>query len=336
MRWTHLPVIAAAALAACGSPTQICLDDYDGDGICGAEDACPLDAMNDEDGDGVCFSQDRCALGNDADDEDKDDTPDACDVCLGDPLNDEDEDAMCDMVDPCLNDGANSCLREVTVGLQTDNWFDEATFSVTIGGEVLLEGTFTEPGAGLFQTFELPKNAGRFCVNLTDSRGDGGVRGAIWDENFGQPLEEWALYDWGDTISYCTDLRDVFRPERVMPERPWGPEDFLGGINRCDVYIHLRTENWGNETGWTLRDGRNGIVLNRNPGYYANYRDYSEFVRLYDGQFVMVMRDSYGDGWHGGWIELRLSPDGEAFLHGEMPTGVNTENLPFELICPTE
>jgi hypothetical protein len=65
---------------------RMILNDQDEDGICAAEDPCPLDPWNDQDGDGLCGDVDPCPL---------------------DPRNDEDGDGLCADVDPCPLDRFN-------------------------------------------------------------------------------------------------------------------------------------------------------------------------------------------------------------------------------------
>ena len=75
--------------------------DADSDGVCDADDPCPLDEQDDSDGDGVCDSDDICPGGDDSVDGDNDGVPDACDPCPIDPFNDLDSDGVCDSDDNC-------------------------------------------------------------------------------------------------------------------------------------------------------------------------------------------------------------------------------------------
>ncbi len=86
-----------------GDVCEGCVQDSDGDEICDADDACPLDADNDIDADTVCGDVDNCPTVSNADqsDADTDGLGDVCDSCPNDADNDADTDAVCGDVDNC-------------------------------------------------------------------------------------------------------------------------------------------------------------------------------------------------------------------------------------------
>jgi hypothetical protein len=320
----------ALALVGCGEAAQICLDDFDQDGLCGAADACPLDTLNDEDGDGVCGSVDICPTGSDFDDEDLDLLPDACDPCLADTLNDPDEDGVCGLVDKCPGDPTNQCERGFTIGVAVDPYYTESTWTMVVDGVVYDEGGFDSPGDGVYGTWAYPATAERVCIEVSDTYGDGGVRGQIWDDTLGLELQNFAYRDWSDAESFCFNIAGG---EPTGAERPFDESDYLSGLKSCQAWIVIETFTWGSETGWTLLDSRGGVVASRAPGGYADYSTYTTIVDLYDAEWVFRMQDSYGDGWHGGTFEVRLSPEGEAIVTDSLPTG-RVQDVPFSLECP--
>ncbi len=89
-----IPPLQTGTTDGCGT------EDFDGDGLMDACDACPLDADNDIDGDGVCGENDVCP-GDDVLDSDDDGVADGCDDCPFDPLDDEDGDTICGDEDQC-------------------------------------------------------------------------------------------------------------------------------------------------------------------------------------------------------------------------------------------
>jgi len=61
--------------------------------------------------------------------------------------------------------------------------------------------------------------------------------------------------------------------------------------------VNLAVTSWGNEITWNI-DG--GATF----GPYNNYNEYSQVVSLNPGTHTLNYLDSYGDGWHGGWIDV--------------------------------
>lgn len=84
------------------SPCETGDPDTDQDGVCDANDRCPLSANNDSDGDGICDDLDICPGFDDLTDSDDDGIPDGCDICAGAPDQiDSDFDGVPDACDLC-------------------------------------------------------------------------------------------------------------------------------------------------------------------------------------------------------------------------------------------
>ena len=64
----------------------------------------------------------------------------------------------------------------------------------------------------------------------------------------------------------------------------------------CKV-IHIRTEYWGDENSYSI--GTCGTKQQ-----YSDSRQYSEECCLVPGTYTMDCKDSYGDGWHGGYLKI--------------------------------
>ncbi|MFM2162700.1 MAG: hypothetical protein RLZZ383_2212 [Pseudomonadota bacterium] len=326
-------VLALFALGCDVDYGTVCLDDGDSDGLCGDADICPADAENDADGDGLCAGKDVCPLGDDALDADDDAIADACDVCPSDALNDEDADAVCDSEDRCPNDAAATCTRAVTVGLGVDYYFEESRWELVLkDGTIVDEGGFDGPGVGWVRTYDIPVEADKLCVRTYDTYGDGGVRGKVWDDVFGEERVTFEASDWTTEGEWCFRF-DGGRPTGL--ERPWEANIFTDGFSECWVELELNVLTWGNEIGWTLADPRRRIMASQAPGVYANSTVYKNYVLLGEGPWIYVMQDSFGDGWHGGSITIRSTPGGEPIGYGALPSG-REGYVPFTLDCPPE
>ena len=64
--------------------------------------------------------------------------------------------------------------------------------------------------------------------------------------------------------------------------------------------IKIVTKKWGNEISWTFGNCASGQV-------YGNRQIYTEECCQEEGNYELACKDSYGDGWNGGFLEI----DGE-------------------------
>ena len=63
----------------------------------------------------------------------------------------------------------------------------------------------------------------------------------------------------------------------------------------------LETDDWGDETGWEVRDGADNVVAAAEPGSYASLSDYEVTISLPStGCYTFTLIDTYGDGLNGG------------------------------------
>ena len=314
-------------------PSQVfCLDDADLDGVCGAADVCPVDPLNDEDGDGICGNIDICPAGDDFADADLDTIPDACDVCPLDETNDADEDGICDKSDPCPGIFGDVCDRTYTLGLQADYFPLDATYSVTFpSGEVLVEGAFATAGEVLYTTVPVSTSEGSFCVQLSDSFGDGGVSGFVWDGTTGTLEQWWTFQDWTDQSQICTSIQG----EAVSPEPPpIYDEETWPTVGSCPITVTIQTLTWANETGWNLGTGAERELISVAPGGYANDSEYTYELTAFEGPHKFQMLDSYGDGWHGGTFTVRhTGSSGEPIAQDSLDGG-SSGVVNFILDCP--
>lgn len=315
---------------ACSPTDQICLDDFDQDGVC-EDDPCPGDPGNDDDADGICAANDICALGDDALDEDDDGVPDACDTCPEDETNDLDEDGICGKDDPCPTVDGSVCDRTFLVGLQVDYFAAEAGYRVVDSdGAELLAGGFLEAGQTLFVEVPVASEAGGFCIELTDQIADGGVSGFVWDTERGRFEQWWSYYDWSDAGSWCTTIKTADSdPETLVLDEP-----LWRAVGECQLEVVITTLAYGSETGWSLSTGTGRQVQGIAPGAYADFMTYTYPFNAYEGPHVFTMLDSWGDGWHGGTFEVRVVGSvGEPLARDSLSTG-RTLDVPFTVDCP--
>ena len=81
----------------------------------------------------------------------------------------------------------------------------------------------------------------------------------------------------------------------------------LGGDGCLDV--KLTTVDYGSEISWSLGPCQS-------LGQYGNNHDYIQACCLGEGSYNLECKDSYGDGWNGGYIEVDGQKYCENFTSG--------------------
>lgn len=70
------------------------------------------------------------------------------------------------------------------------------------------------------------------------------------------------------------------------------PADYAGTL---DVRVEIKTDNYGSETSWEIRDEDNNLI--GSGGNYGNMQTYNTTVTLTEGKcYTFIAKDSYGDG----------------------------------------
>ena len=70
----------------------------------------------------------------------------------------------------------------------------------------------------------------------------------------------------------------------------------------------LTTRYWGNEISWSLynQETSTSVCSSKPPGTYGWYSTIIEQCTLFEGiQYKLHCKDTYGDGWHGGYITIQ-------------------------------
>ncbi len=71
-----------------------------------------------------------------------------------------------------------------------------------------------------------------------------------------------------------------------------------------DLIVEVRTDAWGTEVTWDIKNSENTIVSNGGP-YTNAVATHNKNVTLPNGQYTLTVYDSYGDGVPGGYIILK-------------------------------
>ena len=74
------------------------------------------------------------------------------------------------------------------------------------------------------------------------------------------------------------------------------------------VDVILTTKYWGNEVSWAIFEQENcvGMCSSLPSGQYGWYSTYTEKCTLLTNtKYKLHCKDSYGDGWHGGYITIQ-------------------------------
>ena len=86
--------------------------------------------------------------------------------------------------------------------------------------------------------------------------------------------------------------------------------DDTGDDGNSDCFdVTLTTKRYGNEISWTL--GSCSSDTN-----YGDYHEYTKRCCLSPGRYTLVCKDSYGDGWHGGYLTVLGTRFCESFNSG--------------------
>ena len=80
--------------------------------------------------------------------------------------------------------------------------------------------------------------------------------------------------------------------------------DFNYFLSGC-LQVKLTTGSYGSDISWTLDSCQSN-------GGYGDYNEYTQQCCLEPGSYSLECKDSWGDGWNGGYIEL----DGVKYCDG--------------------
>ena len=109
-----------------------------------------------------------------------------------------------------------------------------------------------------------------------------------------------------------------------------GPTEAPGPEVCFDVTTH--TKNWGHENDWTIACSDGGCRECANDEEFGNHASYTQQCCLPqdESEFTITCKDEWGDGWHGGVLEINGNEYCGDFSSGSeyqetMPNGGPTE-----------
>jgi hypothetical protein len=87
--------------------------------------------------------------------------------------------------------------------------------------------------------------------------------------------------------------------------------DFLEGkccnTNSCPLVVHnvkMKVKNWASEISWFITKTGEKTKLCSSQKYTGNIW-YTDECPLPAGDYTLTCKDSYGDGWHGGYLNIK-------------------------------
>lgn len=223
-----------------------------------------------------------------------------------------------------------------TLVLTTAIFGDEVGWSIVNNSGITIAGappgTFNSYTSYTYPPLSLPD--GYYDFEMFDSWGDG-WNGAdyVLTNGQGQLVSSGTLpsgsFGSNPFIVNCTD---TFDPDLG------GPGDSGGNAGPCeDLVFRLNTLAWGNECGFEVRDQATGsVILSGNPGDFANNSTYEWPFPPGTNTWEIVLTDSWGDGWHGGFVEIVDVPSG--FVHasgGQSFTNGSVYSFTANVECST-
>ena len=84
-------------------------------------------------------------------------------------------------------------------------------------------------------------------------------------------------------------------------------------ISEVCVDIKIVTKPWAKENSWVFGTCQSSKI-------YSNRKTYIENCCLIPGMHTLTCKDSFGDGWHGGYLEIQGKRYCQNFKHGEQKT----------------
>jgi len=125
--------------------------------------------------------------------------------------------------------------------------------------------------------------AGDYTLTCTDSYGDG------WHGGY--------IQVGSSPARICENFRTGSSQTQTVAHTPPSP---LPPGTVCTT-IKLTTQTWGSEISWDFGSCSRGRI-------YGNNQVYTTECCQPAGDYTLTCKDSYGDGWHGGYIQVGSSP----------------------------
>ena len=97
------------------------------------------------------------------------------------------------------------------------------------------------------------------------------------------------------------------------------------------LVVNTITQEWGNEIGWTVgcEWKQHGCDVDdcKSNGDYEDFTNYTQecCYSMEAKDFVVTCTDSYGDGWHGAYLDINGQRYCEGFTDGDEFLGIMTQ-----------
>jgi hypothetical protein len=115
-------------------------------------------------------------------------------------------------------------------------------------------------------------------------------------------------------------------PGAFGPAGPPTPAPTQGPTEQCSpATVTLTTKAWGSEISWNI----DSKILSAEE--YSNNQVYTQTVCLTPGPHTLNMIDSFGDGWHGGFLTVTGVDGTTSMSAGEDFTTGKSESAPFAI-----
>merc|ERR1712223_472589 len=115
---------------------------------------------------------------------------------------------------------------------------------------------------------------------------------------YGPVLDAWGQYNAGDYACATFTGGDSNKANnecRMSLSSKW--RSCMKSSKESTKTIKIRTEKWGEENRYAI-----GSCLSTQQ--YASYKNYEEECSLAPGSYYLDCKCTYGDGWHGGYVEI--------------------------------
>jgi hypothetical protein len=98
--------------------------------------------------------------------------------------------------------------------------------------------------------------------------------------------------------------------------------------------VSMQNSEYAIENSWSILDSDGNECSSPASSQFLDYNVYSLTCCLASGVLELTCHDSYGDGWHGGYLTIGDSVYCDTFLSGSSMTTTITGPNQISLCCP--